>query len=65
MAQKRKLTEKELADRALLSVLKDWPLEPGQMLLMGPKSVKALTTRGGYDGKLPDTYTLDRSEWAV
>lgn len=58
-----KFNEQQLSERALLSVLKDWPLKPGQMLLMGPKSVAKLSVVGAYDGHLPDTMVLERQEW--
>lgn len=53
------------ADKAVLSVLADWPLEPGQMLLFGPRTVKMLGTRGAFQGSLPDMAILDRKEWGV
>lgn len=59
------LTEQDKRDRAVLSVMKDYPLKPGQMLLLGPKSVAALTD-GAYDpGRMTDKLVLDRSDWAV
>jgi len=58
-------TKGTLADKAVLSVMKDWDLKPGQMLLLGPRSVKMLGTRGAYDPrKLTDLMVLDKSEWA-
>jgi hypothetical protein len=53
------------ADRAVISVLKDWPLKPGQMLLFGPRTVKILSTRGAFKGVLPDMALLERSEWST
>lgn len=64
-SQRRPLTEQEKADRALLSVMKDYPLKPGQMLLFGPQSVRILTTPGMFGGKLPDKLVLERHEWQV
>lgn len=62
----RPLTEQEKADRAILSVMKDWPLEPGQMLLLGPKSCAALlNTMTYHPSQLTDKYILDKSEWGV
>lgn len=64
---RRPLTEQEKKDRAILSVMKDWPLKPGQMLLLGPKSVAALTNRdlNAFDpAAMTDKYVLDKSEWA-
>ncbi len=58
-------TEREKQDRAVLSVMRDYPLKPGQMLLLGPRSVKILSTPGAFNGSLPDKLVLDRSEWAV
>lgn len=64
--QSRPLTEQDKRDRAILSVMKDWPLKPGQILLLGPRSVAVLTDGKDYSpGKLTDKYILDRSEWAV
>lgn len=59
------LTEQQKRDRAVLSVMKDWPLKPGQMLLLGPKSVAALTDGQFEPGRMTDKYILDRSDWAV
>lgn len=62
---KYKLTEQDKHDRAVLSVMKDYPLKPGQMLFLGPKSVAALTD-GAYDpGRMTDKMVLDKSDWAV
>lgn len=59
------MTEQDKRDRAVLSVMKDWPLKPGQMLFLGPKSVAALTD-GAYDpGRMTDKMVLDKSDWAV
>lgn len=61
---KAPLTEQQKADRAVLSVMKDWPLKPGQMLLLGPKSVAALTD-GAYDPRrMTDKMILEKLEWA-
>lgn len=59
----RDLTEEQKAEMAVLSVLKDWPLEPGQMLFMGPISVAKLSKVGAYDGRLPDTMVIPKEEW--
>lgn len=58
-------TEQEKRDRAVISVMKDYPLKPGQMLLLGPQSVKLLSTPGAFAGKLPDKLVLDRDQWNV
>lgn len=64
------------ADRAVLVVMHEYPLEPGQMLLLGPLSVAYLggdyarapwlmpgvAPPGG--NRLPDKYVIERSEWA-
>lgn len=63
--QNRNYTEQEKRDRAVISVMKDYPLKPGQMLLLGPKSVKLLSTPGAFAGKLPDKLVLDRDQWNV
>lgn len=61
----RPLTEAEKRDRAVLSVMKDYPLQPGQMLLLGPESVRLLSTPGAFAGSLPDKIVLDKSDWSV
>lgn len=63
--QNRVYTEQEKRDRAVISVMKDYPLKPGQMLLLGPQSVRLLSTPGAFAGRLPDKLVLDRNEWAV
>lgn len=63
MKKPRQYTEQEKAERALISVMRDYPLEPGQMLLLGPQSVRILSTPGAFAGKLPDKLILDKSEW--
>lgn len=61
----RELTEQDKRDRAVLSVMKDYPLRPGQMLLLGPKSVAILSGQVEFNGSLPDKHIIDRSDWAV
>lgn len=39
------------------------PLEPGQMLLLGPKSVAILSTEGAFKGVLSDCYYFNKLEW--
>lgn len=51
-------------DAAVLSMMADYPLEPGQMLLLGPRSVAILTGGEEFRGKLPDKHVLERKEWA-
>lgn len=58
----RELTEQDKRDRAVLSVMKDYPLQPGQMLLLGPKSVAMLSGQVEFNGSLPDKLVLDRSD---
>lgn len=57
-------SESILAERAVLSVMADWPLKQGQMLLLGPRSVAILGTRDAYKGVLPDLFVYERKEWA-
>lgn len=64
-AKRGPLTEAEKLDRALLSVMKDWNLKPGQMLFLGPKSVAAITSGDYHPAKMVDKYILDRHEWSV
>jgi hypothetical protein len=40
----------------------DWPLQPGQMLLIGPAGV-AMLKSGDYRPPLPQTWILERDEW--
>lgn len=61
---KKQLTEQDKRDRAVLSVMKDYPLQPGQMLLLGPESVRLLSTPGAFAGSLPDKLILERDEWS-
>lgn len=61
--QSRPLTEQEKRDRAVLSVMKDYPLERGQMLFLGPESVRLLSTPGAFAGSLPDKLIIEKSEW--
>ena len=62
--QRRQYTQQELAERALIVSMADYPLKPGQMLLLGPRSV-AMLTKGGFAGKLPDKFVLEREEWCA
>lgn len=65
MPRRREFTEAEKRDRALISVMKDWNLKPGQMLFLGPRSVAAITSGDYHPRQLTDRYILDRHEWAV
>lgn len=60
----RELTEQDKRDRAVLSVMKDYPLKPGQMLLLGPKSVAMLSGQAEFNGSLPDKLVLERADWS-
>jgi hypothetical protein len=61
---RREFTPQEKAERALISVMADWPLKPGQMLFLGPKSVAALMDERGYDPRqLVDKFIIEKSEW--
>lgn len=51
------------ADAAVYEVMKDIPLKPGDMLLLGPKSVEILSTEGMFNGVLPDRYVIPKKEW--
>lgn len=50
-------------DKALYTVMADMILKPGEMLLLGPKSVEILTTEGMFKGSLPDKYVFQKQEW--
>lgn len=66
MAKRRKPASADpplsVADKSVISVMRDWPLEPGDMLLLGPRSVTILGN-GAYAGSLPDKHVLKKSEW--
>ena len=62
-AGQRRKTQLSNEDKAVLSVMSDYPLKPGQMLLFGPISVKILAGGIEFKGKLPDKYVLEKSEW--
>lgn len=62
---RRDYTETEKLERALISVMAEWPLKPGQMLFLGPRSVAAITSGDYHPAKLVDKWVLDKSEWAV
>lgn len=76
MTKQQQLTpEQAEREKAVLIAMRDYPLEPGQMLLLGPLSVAYLG--GDYEkapwlmphvkapnGKrLPDKFVLERAEW--
>lgn len=42
----------------------DYPLQPGQMLLLGPESVRLLSTPGAFAGLLPDKMIIEKSVWS-
>lgn len=65
MRRRREYTETEKLERALISVMAEWPLKPGQMLFLGPRSVAAITSGDYHPRQLTDRYILDKSEWAV
>lgn len=52
------------ADRALLSAMADYPLKPGQMLLLGPKAVAVLTGVEQFKGRFVDKHVYEASEWS-
>ncbi len=65
------------SDKAVLQVLHDYPLEPGQMLLLGPLSVAyvsgdhvrapwlmpGVAAPGGR--RLPDKHVIEKTEWGA
>lgn len=58
---KVKLPPDELA---VLTAMRDMRLRDGDMLLLGPKSVRLLKgLDGGFQGVLPDRYTFSKQEW--
>lgn len=55
----------ERTEAAIMSVMADYPLEPGQALWLGPKSVAILAAPHGFRGKLPDKMVMEKNEWCV
>lgn len=53
--------------RALIEMMRDgelFPLKPGQMLLLGPRSIAILVGRVEFKGgKLPDKFIIEKGEW--
>lgn len=62
--QQRRQEQWSKEDIALFEAMRDMPLKPGQMLLLGPRSVAMLTGKAKYQPPLPDKFVLERSEWA-
>jgi hypothetical protein len=50
-------------EKAIYVSMREFPLEPGQALWFGPRSVKILAEPGAFRGKLPDKLVLEESEW--
>jgi hypothetical protein len=53
------------ADKAVYEIMQDIPLKSGEMLLLGPLSVKMLSTEGAFKGKLPDKFVFQAEEWKL
>lgn len=52
------------AELAVVTAMRDMRVRPGDMLLLGPKSVRLLQgLDGGFQGKLPDKYTFTKEQW--
>lgn len=62
MNRVRTPTPQEADDLAVIGVMHDMPLKPGQMLLLGPVSVRMLK-EGTFRGVLPDKFTFEEAEW--
>lgn len=60
----RTYTEAEKRERALILAMRDWQLEPGQMLFLGPKSVAALTDGRYRPTRMTDCHIIDKAEWS-
>lgn len=60
----RNFTEAQKRERALISAMRDWALEPGQMLFLGPKSVAALTDGNYHPTRMKDMHIIPKSEWS-
>lgn len=62
-------------DKAVLLALHDYPLRPGQMLLMGPLSIAYISgdfklapwlmphVRAPGGNRLPDKHVIEKTEW--
>lgn len=55
-------TPQEKEEMALIAAMRTYDLEPGQMLLFGPKSVAAVSKPGAFRGKLEDVFIFERNE---
>ncbi len=50
-------------ERAVLSGMANFKLQPGQMLLLGPEAVAVLAGERVFKGKLPGAMVIEKSEW--
>lgn len=51
-------------EQGLYEQMRDYPLEPTQLLWLGPQSVRILAS-GSFRGKLPDKLVLEKAELGV
>lgn len=58
-------TQPAKGDDAFIHAMARIPLQPGQMLLLGPRSVAILSTPGTGKTRLPDMWIIDKSEWGM
>lgn len=47
---------------SILTLMKDYPLEAGQALWLGPQSVRILAAPEGFKGRLPDKIVFEPGE---
>lgn len=52
-------------ERAVIAAMAGYPLEPDEVLWLGPKSVAILAAPNGFKGKLPDKHVYKKSELGV
>ncbi len=58
----KKPTSREADELAVIAHMRDMPLKPGQMMILGPKSVEILRS-GKFAGVLPDRFVYDKDQW--
>lgn len=52
-------------ERAIIAAMAGYPLQPDELLWLGPKSVAILAAPNGFKGRLPDKLVLKKSELNV
>lgn len=52
-------------ERAIIAAMAGYPLQPDELLWLGPEAVKILAEPNGFKGKLPGKLVLKKSELDV